>query len=637
MGRHGHLWRPVTTCLNRVTYGNGYFYAVGDGGAILSSTNGTDWTAETSGTIEGLYGVAFGNGNFVITGTNGVILLRDHPVPNISAVTPSVGTLASGTSVTITGTGFTGATAVKFGNQDATSFSVTSDTQITATAPSGTDGTVDITVTAPGGTSATSTADKFTYVGTAPTVILSTTTIGKTNLSTIPVTITFSKDVTGFVIGDISVTNGTASGFVQVTAQKYTVDITPTANGTVNVDLAAGVARDIADQGNTAATTLSLIYDNIAPTVTISTAYSSSTNNSPIALAILFSEAVTGFDVGDITVSAGTKGTLNGSGASYSINITPTGQGTITVDIAADIAQDGAGNNNNAATQYGIGYDTVAPTVVISSTTAATTSTSPIPITITFSEDVTGFTSDDISVSNGTLGTLSGSGTVYSINVVPSGSGTVTVDIASDAAKDAAGNNSSAATPLSRSFVSAAPSITTLSVSTYTATTADMGGNVTADNGIAVTERGVVYSSTDNTPSIGEAVTQVANGSGTGSFSETVFGLVASTTYYVRAYAINSGGTSYGALVSFTTRAAAPTATTLAASSISSTTATLNGSVNANNASSTVTFEYGTTTFYGTSVTATPNTVTGTSSTSVSAGITGLTPNTTYHYRVRGW
>ena len=72
--------------------------------------------------------------------------------------------------MTITGTNFTGATAVKFGVTAAASFTVNSATQITATSPAGSAGAVDITVTTPGGTSATGAADQFTYVTPAPTV-----------------------------------------------------------------------------------------------------------------------------------------------------------------------------------------------------------------------------------------------------------------------------------------------------------------------------------------------------------------------------------------------------------------------------------------------------------------------------------
>jgi hypothetical protein len=80
--------------------------------------------------------------------------------------------------------------------------------------------------------------------------------------------------------------------------------------------------------------------------------------------------------------------------------------------------------------------------------------------------------------------------------------------------------------------------------------------------------------------------------------------------------------------------AATPTATTEAESSVSSTSVTLNGTVNANGASTTVTFEYGLTTGYGTTVTADQSPVTGTTNTAVSKAVSSLTPNTTYHFRV---
>ncbi len=80
-----------------------------------------------------------------------------------------------------------------------------------------------------------------------------------------------------------------------------------------------------------------------------------------------------------------------------------------------------------------------------------------------------------------------------------------------------------------------------------------------------------------------------------------------------------------------------PTATTVAASGLGSTAATLNGTVDDNGAATTVTFEYGTTTGYGTSVTASPGSLSaGSGSTVVTKALTGLTPRTTYHYRVKG-
>ena len=87
---------------------------------------------------------------------------------------------------------------------------------------------------------------------------------------------------------------------------------------------------------------------------------------------------------------------------------------------------------------------------------------------------------------------------------------------------------------------------------TSSANTITVYGNVTSDNGSSVSERGFVYSLTSN-PTTSNA--KVVSGSGTGIFSKTINGLTLSTTYYVRAYAINSAGTSYGAEMSFTTAA----------------------------------------------------------------------------------
>jgi hypothetical protein len=74
------------------------------------------------------------------------------------------GPTSGGTSVTITGTGFSGATSVAFGSTTTSNFTVLSDTQITVVSPPGNPGTVDVTVTTPAGTSAPSAADLFTYV-----------------------------------------------------------------------------------------------------------------------------------------------------------------------------------------------------------------------------------------------------------------------------------------------------------------------------------------------------------------------------------------------------------------------------------------------------------------------------------------
>lgn len=91
--------------------------------------------------------------------------------PIVASVSPDSGPLGGGTSVVVGGMNFTGASAVSFGATPATGFTVDSATQITATAPAGTAGTVDIRVTTPaGGVSATSASARFTYAEPVPNV-----------------------------------------------------------------------------------------------------------------------------------------------------------------------------------------------------------------------------------------------------------------------------------------------------------------------------------------------------------------------------------------------------------------------------------------------------------------------------------
>jgi hypothetical protein len=87
-----------------------------------------------------------------------------QPLPEISSLAPATGTIVGGTEVTITGKNLSGATAVKFGKIPASSFTVDSETQITATAPAvSAPGAVDLNVTTAGGVSPTVRVDRFTY------------------------------------------------------------------------------------------------------------------------------------------------------------------------------------------------------------------------------------------------------------------------------------------------------------------------------------------------------------------------------------------------------------------------------------------------------------------------------------------
>jgi hypothetical protein len=151
-----------------------------NGGGHFMSIMGITWdTSSSSGTLQymdpwvgksGAVGINESNGTFYLdyNGTDAsyfleILVLAPLPDPTVTALSATSGPDSGGTAVTITGTGFTNATAVDFGTVAATNFTVVSDTEITATSPAGTPGTVDVTVTTPAGTSADSDVDDFTY------------------------------------------------------------------------------------------------------------------------------------------------------------------------------------------------------------------------------------------------------------------------------------------------------------------------------------------------------------------------------------------------------------------------------------------------------------------------------------------
>jgi methionine-rich copper-binding protein CopC len=130
---------------------------------------------------------------------------------------------------------------------------------------------------------------------TAPTVSILNAPSIVNSTSAFSVTFEFSENVTGFAVGDITVTNGTASNFVAVDGNTYTADITPDAGGNVAIDVLANVAQDAAGNYNTAATQASVTYDATAPTVSSVSVPSDGTYiaGQTLSLTVNTSEAVT--------------------------------------------------------------------------------------------------------------------------------------------------------------------------------------------------------------------------------------------------------------------------------------------------------------------------------------------------------
>jgi MYXO-CTERM domain-containing protein len=203
--------------------------------------------------------------------------------------------------------------------------------------------------------------------------------------------------------------------------------------------------------------------DVTPPSVTIDQdgAQADPTAASPIHFAVVFSEAVTGFAGGDVTLggtAGATTAVVTGGPITYDVAVSGmTANGTVTASLNAGAAIDGASNPSLASTSTDNtvtfnGIDVTPPSVTIDQDGAQAdpTAASPIHFTVVFSEAVTGFGASDVALSGtagATTAVVTGGPTTYDVAV--SGmttNGTVTASINAGAAIDGASNQSTAST-----------------------------------------------------------------------------------------------------------------------------------------------------------------------------------------------
>jgi subtilase family protein/Big-like domain-containing protein/autotransporter-like protein/IPT/TIG domain-containing protein len=244
--------------------------------------------------------------------------------PTVTNVNPNTGPTSGGTSVTITGTNFSGATAVSFGSNAAASFTVNSATQITATSPAGV-GTVDVTVTTEGGTSAISSSDRFTY-GPAPTVTNVNPNTGPTSGGTsVTITGTNFSGATAVSFGSNAAASFTVNSATQITATS------PAGVGTVDVT--------VTNENGTSATSSGdrFTYGPVGTTTTISSSQNPSSFGQPVQFAV----KVTGLSpTGSVSLfDGGTQigtGTLAAGTASFTISSLAVGSHSLTAQYSGD-------------------------------------------------------------------------------------------------------------------------------------------------------------------------------------------------------------------------------------------------------------------------------------------------------------
>ena len=174
------------------------------------------------------------------------------------------------------------------------------------------------------------------------------------------------------------------------------------------------------------------------------------------------------------------------------------------------------------------------------------------------------------------------------------------------------------------------PSVSTSNATDISSTSAKLGGNVTATGGAAVTERGIVWGTSKN-PTVDD--NKVASGSGLGEFVVTISDLSIATTYYVRAYAVNSAGVSYGDNIQFTTGKVIPTLSTAAAISITSSSAISGGVITSNGGSEVSSRGVVWSIEKNPTVDLSTKTNDGSGTGSFTSSVTGLQPGTTYYLR----
>jgi Ca2+-binding RTX toxin-like protein len=254
----------------------------------------------------------------------------------------TLGGTAGATTATVTGSGTTYDVAVS---------GMTTSGTVIATLAAG----VAHDTAGNGSAASTSTDNTVTFDITAPTVTINQAASQADPTSTSPIhfTVTFSKSVSDFATGDVTLGGTAGATTATVTGSGTTYDVAVsgmTTSGTVIATLAAGVAHDTAGNGSAASTstdnTVTIAF--AAPTVTINQAATQPdpTSSSPIRFTIVFSTSVTGFTGSDVSFAGSTVGGtlvagVTGSGATYAVSVTGmSGNGTVVASIPAGAAVD---------------------------------------------------------------------------------------------------------------------------------------------------------------------------------------------------------------------------------------------------------------------------------------------------------
>lgn len=227
---------------------------------------------------------------------------------------------------------------------------------------------------------------------------------------TITVFISANEDITEPTV-TIAGQAATVSGSGSIYTATYIVQ--PGGSGVASVsvsdyeDIAGNPGATVTDTTDTSSVTI----DTTAPTVTIAQPPSPTNQTTITSVAVDFNESITGLGTGSFTTSGVTVDAVNGSGSSYTIDISLTGaDGAKTIQLPADAVTDLAGNGNVASNTVSITLDTAAPTVATRVPATNATISSLSQVSVTFSRSVTGVTAGDLTVNTSAATGVTGTG-----------------------------------------------------------------------------------------------------------------------------------------------------------------------------------------------------------------------------------
>jgi len=489
--------------------------------------------------------------NLLVTSTSAGLIL-----PVINSFSPTSG--LPGDSITITGTDFTGATAVKFNNVAASVFSVDSATQISATVPTGAS-TGTISVTTPNGTG--------TSLGTftIPALTLSAPSSinegvsGSTGTISIPTALGAPLVVTigSSTVADLAVS---ADGVTYSASASVTIPAGSTTSPVFHlqaplddvVDADSSVTLTASATGYVSKTAVVVVKNiDLASADLTGSGYTETFSamgavNGPLPLGWSDSGPVTAFSSQTWGSASASAGVLTASGILGYQHTGSTGTNNLVLTLR--------NSTGSAITALTINFKGRAARL-----TEAGVTRSPV-----FSVVVAGQTNPGLAYSTSYGDNYQMSGGTTGLNIATGQK--FTISWASD--RGAGGGSSQqiglSDVQVSTGFTPTAPSLGGVTVDpAYIAdTSASLLGNVTSDGGETVTESGFVYclTSQSSTPTIGGTgvVQKVFATPGIGTLYDEASPLLPSTSFTVRAYAINSIGTNYSAPTSFTTMAPNP-------------------------------------------------------------------------------